>query len=190
MTEFLLGLALFLASHSVGLAATTQRQILINRLGLPLWKGLISVLSLIALVLLVTGFGEIRHTLPVLWTPPPLMKLLAVLLMAPVFPMLLASGLPGRIQRTLKHPMLVAVKTWALAHLLANGGLADLLLFGSLLAWAVADRISMKRRIQNPRLTPPDRPWNDAVAVAGGLVMYGVFLMGLHQTLMGASPLP
>ena len=88
-----------------------------------------------------------------------------MLLMLPVFPALLAAYLPGRISRTLKHPMLVAVKAWALAHLLVNGALADVLLFGGFLTWAVADRISMKHRQMRSIPQAPARPINDVIAI-------------------------
>jgi uncharacterized membrane protein len=114
----------------------------------------------------------------------------ALLLMLPVFPLLAAAYLPGRIKAALKHPFLVAVKLWAAAHLLANGTLADVLLFGSFLAWAVADRISLKRRPQRPLPGAPERPMNDLIAVVAGLVLYGVFVTWLHQWLIGVAPLP
>jgi uncharacterized membrane protein len=108
-----------------------------------------------------------------------------MLLMILVFPLLLAAYLPGRIKATLKHPMLVAVKVWAFAHLLANGALPDVLLFGSLLAWAVADRISSKRRKPRPVPAAPVTPWNDAIAVVAGLGIYAGFFLGGHAWLTG-----
>jgi uncharacterized membrane protein len=113
----------------------------------------------------------------------------ALLLLVFVFPLLLAAYLPGRIKAITKHPMLVATKLWAFAHLLANGTLADLLLFGSFLAWAVVDRISMKHREQRPLPGAPPSPWNDAIAVVVGLVLYVAFVLRLHVWLFGVSPL-
>jgi uncharacterized membrane protein len=113
----------------------------------------------------------------------------AVVLMVPVFPMLLAAYLPGRIQATLRHPLLVATKTWALAHLLATGRLADVVLFGAFLAWAVADRISLGRRPPAAVRTLPPGRYNDWIAVLGGLGLYAAFLLGLHQRLIGIAPL-
>jgi uncharacterized membrane protein len=107
----------------------------------------------------------------------------------PVFPMLLATYLPGRIQSTLKHPMLAAVKLWAVAHLIANGTLPDIVLFGSLLVWAVADRISLKHRVQGPIPSAPPSSANDAIAVIGGLLLYVAFILGVHQWLIGVSPI-
>jgi uncharacterized membrane protein len=108
--------------------------------------------------------------------------------MLPVFPLLFAAYLPGRIRTALKHPMLAAVKFWALAHLLVNGRLADVLLFGGFLAWAVADRISWKRRGPQILHTAPARPWNDALAVIAGLAVYGLVVSWAHVRLFGVAP--
>ena len=108
--------------------------------------------------------------------------------MLPVFVLLAASYLPGRISAAAKHPQLVAVKLWALAHLLGNGTLADLLLFGTFLAWAVADRISLKRR--TPRTVPaaPASKANDAIAIGAGLAVYVLFVVWAHKALIGVAP--
>jgi uncharacterized membrane protein len=111
-------------------------------------------------------------------------------LMLPVFVLLFAAYLPGRIKATMKHPMLVAVKLWAVAHLLSNGMLADLLLFGGFLAWAVLDRISMKRRVQRPVPGAPPSRWNDVAALVLGLAAYGAFAAWLHPMLIGVPVLP
>jgi uncharacterized membrane protein len=112
--------------------------------------------------------------------------------MVPVFPLLFAAYLPGRIKSAVKHPMLLAVKVWAVAHLLANGTLADVLLFGGFLAWAVADRVSVKRRTPKEAHAVPSAParaMNDVIAVVGGLIVYAVFLLWGHRWLIGVSPL-
>ena len=106
-----------------------------------------------------------------------------------IFPLLLATYLPGRISATVKHPMLTAVKLWALAHLLANGNLADVVLFGALLAWAVADRVSLKRRTMPPVPSAPAGKANDWIALVAGLALYVAFIGGLHLWLIGVSPL-
>ncbi len=120
-----------------------------------------------------------------LYTPPVWLRYLAFLLLLPVFPLLLAAYLPGRIKAAVKHPMVLAVKLWAVAHLLANGMLADVLLFGGFLAWAVAERISMKRRTPRPIPGAPESGRNDIIAVAGGLAIFLLFFMWLHRTLIG-----
>ncbi len=118
------------------------------------------------------------------------MRHVAALLMLPVFPLLLAAYLPGRIKAAVKHPMLAATKAWALAHLLVNGTAADVLLFGGFLAWAVADRIAAGKRTVQRRTpgSPPSR-WNDLLAVVGGLVLYVVFIAWAHERLVGVAPL-
>jgi uncharacterized membrane protein len=110
--------------------------------------------------------------------------------MLPVFPLIFAAYLPGRISAALKHPMLAAVKFWALAHLITNGMLVDVLLFGGFLAWAVADRISFKHRQQPDLRTAPPSKANDAIAVIAGLIAYVVFALWLHVRLIGVYPFP
>ena len=121
----------------------------------------------------------------VVYTPPGWLHPVAMVLLVPVFPLLLATYLPGRIQAAAQHPMLVATKLWAVAHLLANGMLADLLLFGAFLVWAVLDRISMKHRTQRPVPSVPPSRVNDLIAVAGGLALYAAFVLWLHGWLIG-----
>ena len=190
MTLFILGLVLFLGVHSVSIVAPAWRQRQIAQRGEKAWKGAYSVISLVGFGLLLYGYGLARQAPVVLYTPPAALRHLALLLMVPVFPLLLAAYLPGRIQRTAKHPMLLAVKLWATAHLLANGTLLAVLLFGAFLAWAVLDRISTKRRIV-PHVVPgaPASRFNDVIALAGGLGLYAAFVMGLHLWLIGVSPL-
>jgi uncharacterized membrane protein len=108
--------------------------------------------------------------------------------MLPVFPLLVAAYLPGRIKTSMKHPLLAAVKFWALAHLLSNGMFADVLLFGGFLAWAVVDRISLKRRVQAVAAAPAGR-FNDLIAVLAGLAIYALFIGWAHLRLFGVSPL-
>ena len=192
MTVFLLGLVLFLGIHTVSIVAPRWRMRQAATLGKKTWKGIYSIVSLVGFVLLVWGYGMARRDPVVLWVPPAGMRHLALLLMLPVFPLLVSSSLPGRISRAAKHPMLLAVKFWALAHLLANGTLVDVVLFASFLAWAVADRISVKRRppaLSHPAPTAPSRPYNDVLVVIVGLGVYVAFIGFLHRWLIGVSPL-
>jgi len=108
--------------------------------------------------------------------------------MLPVFTLFIAPYFPGRIKTALKHPQLIAVKTWALAHLLINGNLADVLLFGSFLIWAIVDRISMKSRDARPLPGAPESPMNDIIIVVVGLALYGAFAFWLHEAMLGLSP--
>ena len=190
MTLLIAGLLLFLGVHSTAIIAPEWRTAQVARRGEAAWKGLYALLSIAGFVVLIYGYGVARQSPVVLYTPPTFTRHLALLLMLPVFPLLLAAYLPGRIKTAAKHPMLLAVKLWALAHLLANGNLHDVVLFGTFLAWAVADRISMKRRTV-ARAVPAAslRPMNDAIALAGGLAVYAIFVLWAHLKLIGVSPL-
>lgn len=182
------GLALFLGMHSTAIVGL--RDPAVDKLGEGVWKGLYSLVSIVGIVLIGLGYAQARANPVFVYFPPVWARHLVLLLMVPVFPMLFAAYLPGRIQRTLKHPMLVATKLWALVHLMANGTACDLGLFGGILAWAVIDRISLGRRATVREIAhAPEGPFNDAIAVVGGLVTYGVFLMWGHAWLIGVSPL-
>src|SRR5262249_313698 len=106
------------------------------------------------------------------------------------FPLLLAAYLAGRIKATLKHPMLIGVMLWAVAHLISNGTLADVVLFGAFLAWAVADRRSYRYRTPRPRQVESPAARNDVPVVFGGLALYVLFVLWLHQKLIGVQPIP
>lgn len=189
MAVLIIGLALFLGVHSISIASPELRNGAVQRFGEGAWKGLYGLVSLGGFVLIIYGFGLARQAPVVLYAPPPWMRHVTFLLMLPVFPLLVAAYLPGRIKAATKHPMLAAVKFWALAHLLANGTLADVLLFGGFLAWAVLDRISLKRRPPQMLRTAAARPFNDAIAIVLGLALYGLFIAWAHVRLFGVSPL-
>jgi len=190
MTLLLAGMLLFIGAHSVSIVAPRWRDGMVARFGEQSWKGLYAVVSLVGFVMLILGYSAARHSPVVLYLPPAWMRHLALALMLPVFPLLIATYLPGRISRAAKHPMLLATKVWATAHLLANGMLAGVVLFGGLLAWAVADRISLKRRPARPIPGAPPRSANDLLAVVLGLLIYVAFVGALHEALFGVSPLP
>jgi uncharacterized membrane protein len=189
MGMLVLGLALFLGIHSIAIVAPGFRDRALARMGEGGWKGLYAVVSLAGFVLLVYGFGVARHSPVVLYTPPRFLRHVTFLFMLPVFPLLFAAYLPGRIKSATKHPMLAAVKFWAFAHLLSNGTLADVVLFGAFLVWAVLDRISLKRRAPVILRTAPAGRFNDLVAVLLGLGVYLLFIVWAHRWLIGVSPL-
>lgn len=189
MAWLVLGMILFFGVHSVAIVAPAWRERMVARHGEKKWKGIYSLIAAAGLVLLIYGYAQARQQPVVLYTPPFWTRHLVAVLMLPVFPMLFAAYLPGRIRSVLKHPMLAAVKLWAVAHLIANGMLADVLLFGVFLAWAVADRISLKRRPPKPTPSAPPRAANDAVAVVLGLAAYGAFVLWLHGLLIGVPVL-
>ena len=188
MSLLILGLILFLGVHSVSIVAPRWRDAMHARLGEGPWKGLYSLVSIAGFALLVVGYGVAREHPVVLYAPPTWLRHVAMLLLLPVFPLLLAAYLPGRIKSAAKHPMLLAVKLWATAHLLANGSAADVLLFGGFLLWAVADRISMKHRVQRPLPGPAPSPRNDVIAVVAGLAIYVLFVLWGHLWLIGVAP--
>ncbi len=185
MTYLVLGLVLFLGVHSVSIVSPAWRYARAAAMGEGAWKGLYTLASIVGFVLLIYGYGLARQEPVVLYTPPAALRHIAMLLMLPVFVLLLAAYLPGRIKRAAKHPMLLAVKLWALAHLLVNGNLADVLLFGGFLLWAAADRVSMKHRVQRPLPGAPASPMNDVIAIVAGLAIYALFVFWAHTALIG-----
>ena len=194
MTLLLLGLALFLGVHAFTMARE-PRAALVARLGEGPYKGLYSLLSFAGLARRWIGFGRYRAAGYIqVWDPPVWTRHLALVLVWPAFIMLAAAYMPGRIKRTLKHPMLAAVKLWALAHLLANGDLGSMILFGAILIWAIVARVSVKRRDEvrdhaGPA-TAPAGPRNDIVAISLGTVLWLAFLLWLHRWLIGVPVLP
>lgn len=185
MSYLIVGLIIFLGIHSVAIFAPGWRERVIAQVGERKWKGIYAVISLVGFVLLVYGYGQARQAPVVLYAPPVWMRHVTALLLLPAFPFFFAAHLPGRIKAALKHPMLVAVTLWAFAHLLSNGTLADVLLFGGFLAWAVADRISLANRPPQSTRGAPPGPANDAIAVVLGLGVYAAFVFWLHVVLIG-----
>lgn len=187
MSLFIAGLILFFAVHSISIVNVGWRDAMAARLGTNTWKIVYSVASLVGLVLLIKGYGIARSDPVILYTPPAWLLHVNFLLMLFVFPLFMASLLPGRIKAAVKHPAYASVKVWAFAHLLTNGALADVLLFGCFLAWAVIGRISMKYRRQRPVPGFPESPVNDLLAVVGGLLLYLLFIMMLHGWVTGVE---
>ena len=171
------------------LAHKLEHDLKTGGMALP-WKALYALVAIVGFVLIVKGYAAARLEPVLLYVPPVWTRHLAALLMLPAFILLFAVYLPGRFKTAMKHPMLVAVKLWAVSHLLANGMLADVVLFGALLAWAVVDRISLKSRAPNAAPPPgaPPSQFNDLIAVVGGLVLYGVFAFYLHARWIGVAP--
>jgi uncharacterized membrane protein len=190
MLVMVIGLLVFFAIHLVP-ANVELRNGLVARFGETGYKAVFSIVSLIGLVLIIVGFAKLQlhpGKNPQLWVPPLWARHVAIGLMLPAMIALVAAYVPSRIHSALKHPMLVAIKLWALAHLLANGDLGALVLFGSFLAFAVYDRISVKQRAALGPLG--DRMGlNDVIVVVLGTGLYVVFLLWAHRLLIGVSPL-
>jgi len=189
MTLLIVGIIVFLGLHLLPTVPDLRAK-LAGSLGETGYKALFSLLSVAGFVLLVYGFA--KAPVVQVWSPPSWTRFVAVVLMLPAFIFLVAAYVPGRIKATVKHPFLVAIKTWALAHLIANGDLASIILFGSFLAYAVFDRITLKRREATGLITVPATgpPRNDLISVVLGAVLYVVFLVWLHPLLIGTAPLP
>jgi uncharacterized membrane protein len=191
MLVLILGLIIFLGIHSVRIFADDWRRGLVARLGDGPWKGIYSLISLAGFVLIIWGYGMARQNPVLLWDSPEWLKHLAIALNLIAFILFAAYLVPaGRIKARLGHPMLLSVKVWAFAHLLANGTLADLLLFGSFLVWAIADFVVSRRRDRaagTVRIAGPAR--NDVIAVVVGVLIWAVILWRVHAWVIGVSPL-
>jgi uncharacterized membrane protein len=190
MVYLILGLLLFLGVHSARIVADGWCTQIRARVGDPTFKGVYAVLSLIGFLLILWGFGVAREVPTLLWLPPHFLRHVAALLNVLAFVLLAAAYVPGnRIKARLHHPMVLGTKTWAFAHLLANGNLAHVVLFGAFLAWAVVDFVSLRRRdralgIQYPAGTAFATGWTVLV----GVVSAAVFALWLHGLLIGVKP--
>jgi uncharacterized membrane protein len=182
----ILGLVVFLGVHVL----TTQRDLraqVIGMVGEGVYKLGYSLVSAVGLALVAWGFAHYRSTGWVdIWSPPVAFKHITVALMLPAVILVVASYVRGRIYATLKHPMLAGIKLWAVAHLIANGDLGSIILFGSFLAWAVFDRISLKHRTDKgaPPI-PVGGPGNDLLAIAIGVVAYLALAFAFHPVVIG-----
>ncbi|PDT73335.1 NnrU family protein [Bradyrhizobium sp. C9] len=182
----ILGLVLFLGIHVLS-SLRELRAGIVNALGEGAYKGVYSLVSFAGLALIIWGFGHYRATGWIdVWTPPTAFKHITVALMLPAVILVVAAYIRGRIYSTLKHPMLAGVKLWAFAHLLANGDLGSIILFGSFLGWAVYDRISLKRRADagGPPI-PVGGPTNDLIAIAVGVIVYLALAFAFHPVVIG-----
>ena len=182
----IVGLILFIGSH-VFTALRAPRQQVIERVGENVYKAVYSLISVIGIVLIAYGYARYRAAeWTVIWNPPAWTRHVTALLVWPAMIAAVAAYSPGRIKVALKHPLLVGTKLWAVAHLISNGDLGSIVLFGSVLAWAVFDRITLKRR------TDPGAPpipvggaTKDVIAVIGGTVLYFVLAFWFHPYVIG-----
>lgn len=194
MMLLIVGLIIFLGIHLLP-TSPDVRDSFRERVGEGPYKAAFSIISLIGFAIIVLGYHKMQlhpGKNPVLWDPPTWTRHIALLLMLPAMIFLVAAQVPSRIRTAVKHPMLAAIKLWALAHLLANGDVASLLLFGTFLAYAVYDRISVKKRGDKGPLgdKQPSSPINDVIVVGVGVALYAALLLGGHQWLIGVAPLP
>jgi uncharacterized membrane protein len=180
----ILGLVIFIANH-VFVTFRDARARAIARLGIGGYRALFSIVSIVGLVLIIYGYGHYRVNPIEVWSPPAFMRHITIGLMLIAVILLIAYFVPSHIKAKAKHPMLAAVKTWALAHLLSNGDLGSILLFGSFLAWGVYARIAAKRRGDLGATTAPSGWVNDAIVVVLGIVVFLALGYVFHPVVIG-----
>jgi len=182
----IIGLVVFLGTH-VFVTMRDHRAAVVARIGEWPYRGLFSLVSIVGIVLIGYGFAAYRAAGPIMvWYPPVWTRHIVVALMWPASIMIAAAYIPGNIKRVLKHPMLVGVKTWAFAHLCANGDLGGIVLFGSVLAWAVYDRITLKRRKDaGAPPIPVGGTKNDIIAIVVGTIIYLALGFVFHPVVIG-----
>ena len=190
MIIMITGLLLFLTPHSVRIFADNWRTRQIGKHGKNLWQGIYSIISIIGFFLIVHGYAETRLNPTVIWLPPEWLKQLAAILLIPTFVLLLAAYVPGtRIKSASGHPMAASIKLWGLAHLLANGNLGDIVLFGAFMLWAIFDYRASRQRDKKAGVRYPSSGISrDIVVTVVGLIAWVVFAFYLHEWLIGVKP--
>ncbi len=190
MIYLIAGLLLFLGVHSVRIFADDWRTARVAAMGAGAWKGLYSVASLIGFLLIVHGYGLTRQAPVELWMPPLWTRHVTALLTLPIFILLAAAYVPGsHIKAWVKHPMMLSVKLWALAHLLSNGRLADVLLFGGFTLWAALAFRAARQRDRQQSVFYLAAGWSrDVIVIAIGLAAWVAFALYLHSALIGVRP--
>jgi uncharacterized membrane protein len=191
MSLLILGLTLFILPHSTRIFSDAWRTAMMARIGERPWKGAISLISLAGFALIVIGYGQARLDPVVLWTPPVALRHLALLLNLVAFISLVAAYVPrNSIKSKIGHPMIVGVKAWAIAHLLANGNLEDLVLFGAFLAWAIVDFRHSRRHDRTHHVSyPAGTLAGNLLTVVIGIAAWAVFMLYLHVRLIGVAPI-
>lgn len=190
MTLLITGLILFLGIHSSRIFGENIRLGLINKLGANGWKGVYSLIALVGFVFIIYGYGMARESPVALWSPPVWTRHLAALLTLPAFVMIAASQIPGtHLRAKLKHPMVLGVKLWAIAHLLANGTVHDVVLFGAFLLWAVLSfRAARQRDRAAGTVYTAVGGLRDGIAVVVGVGAWIAFAFYLHAAWIGVRP--
>jgi len=198
MTQLILGLVLFLGAHSVRILADGWRDQTIAAYGEKAFKGVYTLVAILGFYLLVVGYGEARLQPLALWNPPIFTKHISMLLMLLSSILLIAAYIPrNHFKMRLKHPMVLSVKVWALSHLLANGNLADLVLFGSFLIWAVLnfrsararDRAQVQNSDANEEAALKPNLLATRIALFGGMGLWAVITFVLHAKVVGVAPM-
>lgn len=191
MLLLVIGLVLLLGVHSIRMFAPEWRNSFINERGELTYKGFYSVVSLVGIVLLVVGYGQTRTAPQYVWFPPTAMAHIASLLMLFAFVLLAAAYVPGnRIKAAVGHPMVLATKVWAVAHLLSNGRLGDIILFGAFLVWAVVNYVRSRKadRVNGVVYSSARSIAKDSIVVVAGVGAWIVFALWAHSWVIGVSP--
>ncbi len=191
MTALVLGLVIFIGMHSVRIVSDDFRTRQIEKVGVSTWRAMYAAVSIVGIVLIVAGYGAARGAPQAIWYPPMWLVYVATALTIPAFILIAASFVPGtRMRNRFGHPFVLGVKIWALAHLISNGMLADVLLFGVFLVWSVAAYASARRRDRKAgTIYPIGSAKRDVIAVTGGVAVWIVFALWLHRWLFGVAPL-
>jgi uncharacterized membrane protein len=190
MSALIAGLVVFFAAHSVGLVAPAWRARQIARIGLGPWKLAYAAISVAGLVLVVWGFRMARADAIVVWQPPVWTRHVTVLLTVVGFALIAAAYIPGtRVKAALGHPMTAGVALWATGHLIADGRLADVVLFGAFLVWALITFVTRRRRDRDAGVdSGAGSLASDALAIVAGIVVSLLFALYLHGPLIGVRP--
>ena len=190
MWILIVGLVLFIGTHSLRVYADGWRLRMINRLGRAAWKGVYGLASIAGFVLIIWGFALARHQPTQLYAPPDWLRHLNALFTLAAFVLIAAAYVPrNRLKSMLGHPMLAGVKLWAFGHLLASGMLRDVVLFGSFLAWAIVVFAVSRRRDRVTGVSyPPGTLVGDVITVLAAVIAWAVFAFWLHARLIGVNP--
>jgi uncharacterized membrane protein len=190
MIYLIAGLILFLGIHSVRIVADGWRTRTIARVGLQPWKGVYALASISGFVLLVWGYGEVRYASAVLYTPPPFTRHIAGLLMLVSLVLVAAAYVPrNHLKAALGHPMYAGIKVWALAHLISNGRLVDVILFGAFLVWAIVGFVVSRKRDRVAGMVyPPGDEVRTVLTVIAGVGAWAALVSGAHLWLIGVPP--
>lgn len=190
MLTMIIGLILFLGPHSIRIFADDWRTRQITQRGENLWKAIYSICSIVGFVLIVNGYSDARVDPQVIWLPPQWLKNTMAILLLPTFVLIIAAYVPGtKIKSWSGHPMAASVKLWGLAHLLANGNLADIILFGSFMTWAIFDYRASRQRDKKAGVRYPFAGISrDITVITIGIILWGLFVVYLHQWLIGVKP--
>jgi uncharacterized membrane protein len=191
MTVLIFGLILFLGIHSARIVADGARSRFIATRGENAWKALYSLISLAGFALIIWGYGLARQQAVAVWSPPTGTRHLAAMLTLIAFVLIASTYVPGnQIKARLRHPMVLGVSIWALAHLLSNGNLADLVLFGSFLVWSVLSFVAAsKRDLGLGTKSPPGTAVATGITIIAGVMVWALFAFWLHGPLIGVRPL-